>query len=81
VSRCCSGALVNEEVDVVHLRVAEGVLYAGGGAGEEGIPEVVGDVDGCLRGWDLRYGDDAGFRDDSQARAARSMSLHRRGRR
>ena len=39
-------ALVDEEVDAVHHRVAEGAGHAGAAAAEEGVPEVVGDVGG-----------------------------------
>jgi hypothetical protein len=38
------------EVDVVEHRVAEGVGNAGAGATKVGVPEVVGEVHGGLRG-------------------------------
>jgi hypothetical protein len=42
-------ALVDEEVDAVHLRVAEGPRHARAAACEECVPEVVGEVGGRLR--------------------------------
>ncbi|TVU24350.1 hypothetical protein EJB05_26782, partial [Eragrostis curvula] len=43
-------ALVYEEVDAVHRRVAERAVHAGAGAEDEGVPEVVGEVGRRLRG-------------------------------
>jgi hypothetical protein len=43
-------ATVDVEVDAIERRVAEGAGNAGTGAAEVGVPEVVGELRGGLRG-------------------------------